>query len=590
MKILVLGNGFDLDHNLPTSYMDFLNFCNYVVEGTSESFYKLNEKQRKSLGFSFTTNNLQYSWKYSYSSVFLPLLKNNHLLKYFNTRVAIQGENWIDFEREIKSIVNEFKAIEFEFKQSNQYSYKIDKKHKINKILKDLGLDYSSQEFWEEYELLLIHKKLCSSLDDFSKALEYYISSFINYTPVKGISPDIVYFDADKVITFNYSNTYERIYGGIHRYEDVDYVHGVARENYNNAPNIILGITTNNKNLQNYYVEFEKYYQRITKKTGSKYKKWLQQGKVKNEKMEVMFFGHSLDSADRDIIRDLIYYDNSIVKIYYHNEQAYQQIVTNLVDIIGKDDLIDFVWDSTPKIKFIQQHNHCIYHTAGLEITHDIRTLSKLPTLNSTEINELINKITEKIKSIEWPYFYSQRKVISLFDSLNHNGLKSLIFTQDDFLKICEKLNFEINKSKQLVLYDIKDWYHISQINEEILYDKETSLLIDAINTSNKKRFQEYELSKSYAKILKLESSEEVKEFLLKLFEQDCPYDDYSKYLRELFKPMYEKKDFFEEAFQLIETAKLSLSTKVKFRCFKKDYDEYVDNIEYQKSKQPYGK
>lgn len=32
MKILVLGNGFDLDHNLPTSYMDFLHFCNYVLE------------------------------------------------------------------------------------------------------------------------------------------------------------------------------------------------------------------------------------------------------------------------------------------------------------------------------------------------------------------------------------------------------------------------------------------------------------------------------------------------------------------------------------------------------------------------------
>lgn len=30
MKILVIGNGFDLEHCLPTTYMDFLNFISYV--------------------------------------------------------------------------------------------------------------------------------------------------------------------------------------------------------------------------------------------------------------------------------------------------------------------------------------------------------------------------------------------------------------------------------------------------------------------------------------------------------------------------------------------------------------------------------
>lgn len=30
MKILVIGNGFDLEHGLPTTYMDFLNFISNV--------------------------------------------------------------------------------------------------------------------------------------------------------------------------------------------------------------------------------------------------------------------------------------------------------------------------------------------------------------------------------------------------------------------------------------------------------------------------------------------------------------------------------------------------------------------------------
>lgn len=31
MKILVIGNGFDIDHGLATSYREFLNFCNAVL-------------------------------------------------------------------------------------------------------------------------------------------------------------------------------------------------------------------------------------------------------------------------------------------------------------------------------------------------------------------------------------------------------------------------------------------------------------------------------------------------------------------------------------------------------------------------------
>lgn len=30
MKILVIGNGFDLAHELPTKYPDFLEFCKQV--------------------------------------------------------------------------------------------------------------------------------------------------------------------------------------------------------------------------------------------------------------------------------------------------------------------------------------------------------------------------------------------------------------------------------------------------------------------------------------------------------------------------------------------------------------------------------
>lgn len=37
MNILVIGNGFDLAHGLPTKYKDFLFFCSVVKEIISDS-------------------------------------------------------------------------------------------------------------------------------------------------------------------------------------------------------------------------------------------------------------------------------------------------------------------------------------------------------------------------------------------------------------------------------------------------------------------------------------------------------------------------------------------------------------------------
>ncbi len=31
MKILVIGNGFDLDHDLPTGYYQFIKFCDNII-------------------------------------------------------------------------------------------------------------------------------------------------------------------------------------------------------------------------------------------------------------------------------------------------------------------------------------------------------------------------------------------------------------------------------------------------------------------------------------------------------------------------------------------------------------------------------
>lgn len=80
MKILILGNGFDLDHDLPTKYSDFLDFCNCVLSMGTAKYASKKRKLKKS--------QIPYICKLESDDDlkcrFADLLKNNYLLNYFN--------------------------------------------------------------------------------------------------------------------------------------------------------------------------------------------------------------------------------------------------------------------------------------------------------------------------------------------------------------------------------------------------------------------------------------------------------------------------------------------------------------------------
>ena len=69
----------------------------------------------------------------------------------------------------------------------------------------------------------------------------------------------------------------------------------------------------------------------------------------------VYIFGHSLDVTDKDILRELILNDNVYTTIYYHNKEVMGQQITNLVKVIGQDELIRRTGGSTKTIEFKKQ-------------------------------------------------------------------------------------------------------------------------------------------------------------------------------------------------------------------------------------------
>ena len=155
-----------------------------------------------------------------------------------------------------------------------------------------------------------------------------------------------------------------------------------------------MGDDRKDKELE--FLTFKKYYQRIYKSTGNAYLDWA--GKIKMDDAEyhrklnlvytgeadplysflekkryyldvssierpehkLYIFGHSLDVTDKDVLKLLICNDNVQTKIFYHRKNrddktTLGKLIKNLVQIIGKDELIRRTGGTCKTIEFIPQ-------------------------------------------------------------------------------------------------------------------------------------------------------------------------------------------------------------------------------------------
>ena len=178
--------------------------------------------------------------------------------------------------------------------------------------------------------------ELKSNLNNLIIALKIYMEEFVGKINTPYYSKQIKGLNNINLLTFNYTNTYSNIYENVNT---IHYVHGSLEDN-----NIVLGASGEDfENLD--YIYFQKYFQRIQKRTGSLYKKWI--GKAKeaftDRKIHVYIMGHSLGMTDKDILMDFFDNDDNIsdITIYYHNQLAYEQLVISLIAMFGKNFIID---------------------------------------------------------------------------------------------------------------------------------------------------------------------------------------------------------------------------------------------------------
>lgn len=357
-NILLLGNGFDLANRLPTTYRDFLEFCEKIsviyTEDNLDNYekhikdWRFNESIKEDIIDAFESREFgktEVRTNNQYLDELFGCIHKNlwyyHFQHTLKRRTNI-GDNWIDFESEISYRVIQIDSKDVSSENKMFSNILILYTNMFEKELTDLN---KPQEFKAFVSILY------DDLNKFTRALEIYLSAFVSHVKVKKVR-DFNGKMFDYILSFNYTSTFERHYKSkMAKGAELCYLHGKAKRSSTiETCNLVLGIdeylTGEEKNTQSYYLPFKKFYQRIIKGTENNYSKWLDEIHNSSEDVfELHIFGHSLDETDKDILKKFILNDNVHTKIYYYrkheNDKAdFGNKIKNLINIMGPDELI----------------------------------------------------------------------------------------------------------------------------------------------------------------------------------------------------------------------------------------------------------
>lgn len=389
MNILVIGNGFDLAHGLPTKYTDFLEVVesfnsiitnpDIIRQGTLASIAKPKYKFLDRLIFEEPLICKEFEEQ----------IRNNFWINYFFLDPTYQKENWIDFESEISKVIRVLDdARVLTMQGGSVLSIEDTRIDVIKNILKASSMKVEG--LFSGIEKIDKFVDRCKKdLKRLTRALKIYLCEYVEKSECVTISSDIKDICIDKVLSFNYTNTFTKIYDKNENLK-YDYIHGKADICHSiETNNMVLGIDEylpdERKNKDVDMIEFKKFYQRIYKETGCKYKEWvfkiqqdasIFQGEylhilnrlitgIDAEKYRhyekyihhIYIFGHSLDDTDGDILRELILNDNVLTTIFYFDKKQNGKQIANLVKVIGQDELIKRTGGGTKTIEFKLQQD-----------------------------------------------------------------------------------------------------------------------------------------------------------------------------------------------------------------------------------------
>ena len=359
-KIVIVGNGYDLAMGAKTSY---------------ENFYECLEKCFNSSSIDEFKNDYLYEDNERFIVSFYNVLndnKDNFFINYFLKYKNVFGD-WVSFEKELTiiiksmdSLLEKLKSPEFiksyyEFGrtvidpfdnidlfhvltiyENNKYycisfDYYVDKRVMYfdisnRKWTSEEEIYKAVQDFEEEFPYMLYQ-----DLQVFSKLFSFYLGIVDHFVQIDSMLRDS--FGSVYYINYNYTNYIEKIKeSDFYDEKKVLYINGkIDFLNNANEEKIVFGIDSNVRLSNSAFRVFTKRIQRSLKDTDIS----ILNEFIRNFFTDVVVVGHSLNAADYESLHYIFSICNESprpnITIYYYNEKAKIELLTNLNNILGDE-------------------------------------------------------------------------------------------------------------------------------------------------------------------------------------------------------------------------------------------------------------
>ncbi len=328
MEYLILGNGFDLAHDLQTQYSDYLKITSLVrrytfvwKEGRADLFKHSYERSEDEAVLQYCNTIGQHL-----ATEFIKITTESFWIQYFLNRGTKIGLKWIDFEREIEEVIGLL------------ISYY--EKRPLDNIIIDVPIVELKEFLAQSNKIGRISQKELFQLiyDDYYnrliRSLEIYMGAFVDKCKCNK-SFSLFMKNYDGVLSFNYTDTYCRVYNKDS--EICCHIHGKA-DHF--KKDLVMGYEEKESTSKISWegIPYQKYYQRIVNDTDNRYYSWVPKtDSYTSTPNNVYIYGHSLSPMDGDIIRSFVVPHLSHTYIYYVDEKDRAEKIRNLPIILGPD-------------------------------------------------------------------------------------------------------------------------------------------------------------------------------------------------------------------------------------------------------------
>lgn len=363
---MVIGNGFDLAHGLKTKYTDFLDFIikkkdedieravnkavhrhaqgkpnqNQIKQNFRDFYNKHPIESRTRINRTRLVSHVQRSLNSGFllhARIFTYIFTfGNIWINYFHVvqedkRKQI-GDDWVDFESEI------------------EYNIKMLEKFLLGEQVEVTELQHIINKYPFPRPRTIIQNHIPQlewDLKMLSLTLEIYLSHEEKRTLCKPLNLIKNLPDVYAVISYNYTNTWQKIYSEVFANTRLYFIHGQLGKH-----NLVLGtgetLPAELENLHTECASFKKFFQCIKHQLGYSYKH-ISKNYYANYKWQIVIYGHSLDANDKNSLLWLLGQEDKFateldrIVIYHYDEKSYNQQIANAIQIIGKEALINNV-------------------------------------------------------------------------------------------------------------------------------------------------------------------------------------------------------------------------------------------------------